>query len=112
MNERLTARCKHVQDGIYDRVTPGGLGDLVMLFMSIVEAAAHYWEQSDADDFCVQSFSGEAIVFGGTNRLIWTPAHGFRPDRSYCTPKFYEHALYLGPVPGPALAYEGIEKKT
>jgi hypothetical protein len=38
------------------------------------------------DDFCVQS----GIVFGGWNRIIWTPMNGFVLDEPYCTPHVIE----------------------
>lgn len=40
------------------------------------------------DDFCVQSVGMSDVVFGGTNRVIWSVRTGFRMDRSYCTSKF------------------------
>jgi hypothetical protein len=39
-----------------------------------------------ADDFCIQSTSN--LVFGGTNRIVWSARYGFLADRSYCTPRF------------------------
>ena len=39
-------------------------------------------------DFCVQHISGESVVFGGTNRVLYHPRHGFSLDESYCTPRF------------------------
>lgn len=38
-------------------------------------------------DFCVQSI-GFVAVFGGTNRVIWSPKHGWSLDQSYCTERF------------------------
>jgi hypothetical protein len=70
------------------------LGDFADL---VAEAAAVYFEVCP-EDFGVQ-YVGEAVVFGGTNRLIWTPAQGFRPDREYCSPAFLKHAGALGRVP-------------
>ena len=40
------------------------------------------------DDFCIQSTGGTNTVFGGTNRVLFNPSFGFRPDRSYCTERF------------------------
>lgn len=31
---------------------------------------------------------GQNAVFGGTNRLIWSAKHGWRPDRTSCTERF------------------------
>lgn len=41
-----------------------------------------------AEDFCVQHVGSEAVVFGGTNRIIWSPTGGFRLDSDYCTERF------------------------
>lgn len=70
------------------------------LLAEIVAQASNFWyaDGIDPGDFCLQSnptsFSG-AIVFGGTNRLIWSPRNGFHPDQSYCNPRFLEHAKHL-----------------
>ncbi len=40
------------------------------------------------EDFCVQDDLIGRIVFGGTNRVIWSAATGFRMDESYCTERF------------------------
>jgi hypothetical protein len=72
----------------------------LVLWFDIFEAASRYWEENP-DDFCVQSFEGgETIVFGGLNRLIWSPFTGFQADRSYCSKKFLERYDKLGPNPG------------
>lgn len=63
------------------------IGDIVL------EAAHDIFCTCQAEsDFCVQSTGGQTVVFGGTNRLIWTARGGFRPDRGYCTERFL--ALY------------------
>ena len=41
------------------------------------------------EDFCVQDV-GSVAVFGGTNRLIFSPRKGFYPDKSYCTDRFID----------------------
>lgn len=74
-----------------------GCSDIVV---AIVLAAAEYWDTINPQDFCVQSFNPDLIIFGITNRLIWTPAHGFRPDRSYCTKEFQAAYDQIGPLPG------------
>lgn len=40
------------------------------------------------EDFCIQHISGDTAIFGGFNRVIWTPMKGFRLDPSYCTVGF------------------------
>ncbi|RKZ94258.1 MAG: hypothetical protein DRQ46_10210 [Gammaproteobacteria bacterium] len=40
-------------------------------------------------DFCIQEV-GNVVVFGGVNRLIWHPKHGFYCDKKYCTQNFME----------------------
>lgn len=41
-------------------------------------------------DFCIQSVGFEAVVFGGSNRVIWTLTQGFRPDKRYCSQSFID----------------------
>ncbi len=54
----------------------------------VIEEALNRFEACGAaEDFCVQSV-GAAVVFGGTNRILWTASAGFRPDVTYCTPRF------------------------
>jgi hypothetical protein len=36
-------------------------------------------------DFCVQSIGYNCVVFGGTNRIIWSVRYGFRLDAPYCS---------------------------
>jgi len=39
-------------------------------------------------DFCVQHATEYGIVFGGSNRLVWTPFNSFSADPNYCTESF------------------------
>ena len=69
------------------------------LFMvEVVDAAAEYFKYT-VRDFCVQAVGG-AIVFGGVNRLVWSPRFGFRCERSHCSPAFIARYEQLGPNPG------------
>lgn len=55
----------------------------------VIDEAFDVFTQCGAeDDFCVQHIGFPGAVFGGTNRLLWTPSRGFRPDHTYCTPRF------------------------
>ncbi len=64
---------------------------LQKLGMLLVDAAFGVFERAGCpNDFCIQDI-GRCAVFGGTNRLIWSPGRSFYPDRSYCTPKFLEY---------------------
>ncbi len=74
-----------------------------ILAYTIAEAASCYWDEATADDFCLQSFDGQSAIFGSSNRLVWTPAAGFRPDCSYCTQRFLEQCDFLGRLPTAAL---------
>ena len=57
----------------------------------IVEEAYGFWDRANCQyDFCVQNVGLGHIVFGGTNRLIWSYQHGFKMDKSYCSPNFLE----------------------
>ena len=57
---------------------------------SVVIAASEYWERANClGDFCIQHVgAGESIVFGGSNRVVWTIRSGFIIDRSYCSSSF------------------------
>ncbi len=72
--------------------------DCIAIGFQVVEAAMEYFVECP-EDFCLQNMSGETIVFGGTNRLLWTARHGFRPDRSSCTEKFLRHYVSMGDLP-------------
>lgn len=78
-----------------------GCSDARTAFCQLVLAAAVYWEGISVDDFCVQHVGDGSVVFGGTNRLRWTAATGFRPEPGYCTERFLARARELGPLPGP-----------
>ena len=61
------------------------IGELV-----IEEAMDIFCECQAESDFCVQHV-GQCVVFGGSNRLIFSVKTGFRPDRSYCSARFLEN---------------------
>jgi hypothetical protein len=61
--------------------------DSFMIVATICQAAAKYFEHCPRD-FCLQHCDGERIIFGGTNRLIWTARSGFVPSDSHCTERF------------------------
>jgi hypothetical protein len=65
--------------------------DVANIVLNIVHAAAVYFEECP-DDFCLQHLRLDTIVFGSTNRLIWSPLRGFFPDPSCCTREFLVHA--------------------
>lgn len=52
------------------------------------EAYSIFCDCGAEEDFCVQATGSESVVFGGTNRLMWSVRRGFYPDRPYCTPTF------------------------
>ena len=55
----------------------------------VVDAAYGIFSIMDrADDFSIQYIGVLKCVFGSTNRIIWDPIRGFRPDKSYCTKEF------------------------
>jgi len=58
---------------------------------ALLEATAYeIFQRCDAlDDFCIQAV-GERAVFGGTNRLTFSPVNGWGVERSCCTPRFLE----------------------
>ncbi len=56
----------------------------------IAEAQARFEACGVKDDFCVRATQHEGIqIFGKTNRVIFNPASGWKPDRCfYCTERF------------------------
>ncbi len=69
----------------------------------VLRWAAFYWLGLNEDDFCLQSGGGEVMVFGGLNRLIWTPSRGYQVDTG--SPQFKARYEGIGPLPGlPGLA--------
>ena len=78
-----------ITERLTEEIQCGELADM------IVEAASEYFKECP-EDFCVQSVGFSYIIFGGTNRLIWSP-EGFSPDVSYCTQKFLQHYHKLSP---------------
>ena len=58
---------------------------------ALIERALWFFEECP-EDFCVQLQTGGGVVFGGTNRVTWTPTCGLWPEPSYCTSKFLKHA--------------------
>lgn len=66
-----------------------------MASLILEEAETRFSTCGAESDFCVQHV-GQNVVFGGTNRLIWSAKHGWRPDRTSCTERFLAeyHAHY------------------
>lgn len=61
-------------------------GELV--YSIIDEARSRFAACGAESDFCLQHHTGTSIVFGGTNRVIWTAVSGYRPDPDDCTKRF------------------------
>lgn len=64
-------------------------GDELMEMGEVLFNYAEYLFMSigAGEDFCLQCV-GSVVVFGGRNRLLWSPNHGFRCDSDYCTKNF------------------------
>lgn len=57
----------------------------------LAEIAKKFWAICPYD-FCVQYDNFPiSIVYGGTNRVVWSPKHGFWVDKPYCSDRFIEH---------------------
>jgi hypothetical protein len=56
----------------------------------VIVDASKFWEE-EPEDFCVQHVAATSIIFGGRNRIVWTPSRGFVIDLPYCGPAFIEH---------------------
>jgi hypothetical protein len=83
---------------VMDGVSSDDLGKLGAIFSNLINSASRYFIECP-DDFCVQTIGYQSIVFGGTNRLIWIPEFGFRPDPQYCTESFLRRCASLGDLP-------------
>lgn len=79
-------------DRVARYIWKGGAG--LEFFFDLVLEAAKFFEDCP-EDFCLQNAQGGDLVFGGTNRLLWSINRGFRPDRSYCTERFLKRADVL-----------------
>ena len=56
---------------------------------AVLEGAYSVFAEAGVEnDFGIQDTSGGVAVFGSTNRLVWSPTQGYRPDRSLCTKRF------------------------
>jgi len=62
------------------------------ILFSVLSIAEDIFSQCTKDpiDFCVQHIDDAAIIFGGTNRLIFN-RHGWYISESHCTDKFIEN---------------------
>lgn len=57
----------------------------------VQETAREIFSQCGCEeDYCVQNVCSETLVFGGTNRVIWSPKGGYWCDENYCTDRFKE----------------------
>lgn len=89
MDEFAKKRLQQQIDAAGDKLAEGDKMHLLMY--SLCEAAADIFVKAGCpDDFCLQLANWDVLVFGGTNRLKWTPKHGFYPDRGYCSQKFLD----------------------
>lgn len=58
---------------------------------SVVWQAARFFEECPEDFGIQHAFLPEGVVFGGTNRIVWTVRHGFRCEERYCSERFVQH---------------------
>lgn len=65
---------------------------LVQDFGKTIFEIAKMCFESCPEDYCIQHSTDEVIIFGGTNRLIWSVFTGWRIDEPYCTKKFIKAA--------------------
>ena len=57
----------------------------------VCEMAASIFEEIGCpDDYCIQDISGYRVIFGGLNRVVFTPFDGFWADQIYCTANFLD----------------------
>jgi hypothetical protein len=56
--------------------------------IEVAESAMRIFSDCEASsDFCIQTV-GSVVVFGGTNRLCFSPFKGFYLDEKFCTENF------------------------
>ena len=61
------------------------------LLYDVIDTAQYLYEKAGfKDDFCVQHITNSVIIFGGWNRVIWSPLNGYRVDSSSCREEFIE----------------------
>jgi hypothetical protein len=98
MKPELEQRCQEICDKFIDSFKSDDEVEVqcAYIFLSIIRAAAEFWENSDPLDFCIQHNSGEVIVFGGWNRLCWTAQRGFYPSVSHCNSTFLKTCIQKG----------------
>jgi hypothetical protein len=72
--------------GVLERL----LEDSETVISCLVKQAMGFWEECPGD-FCVQHVDPNGIIFGGSNRVLWTPCSGFMADESRCTDQFLDH---------------------
>ena len=99
MRPPLSKKLEDKVDAELERVVGTLSVPMAMVMFEVVRWAACYWHGVSDDDFCIQSVGETTIVFGGTNRLVWSPSAGYRPDRSYCTQSFLHRWEQLGRLP-------------
>jgi hypothetical protein len=78
------------------RISEGAAKDVIT---EILFAASRYWEGFEPEDFCLQGIFPDRVIFGSTNRLVWTPGRGFQALASHCNTPFLENARKMGPLP-------------
>jgi hypothetical protein len=74
--------------------------ELIDLGIALFGAAETIFHECQAkEDFCVQCISGDTVVFGGTNRLIFS-YNGWYISESHCTPQFARLFKTYHPIMG------------
>jgi ribosomal protein S21 len=77
----------------------GDNDNLAVFLWYVVEGASAYWADNPSD-FGLQSAQPEKeIVFGGWNRVTFTPGGGYQIQRYACTDEFIARYLMIGPNP-------------
>lgn len=84
------------QDDMVQRVLDSLIEDKTLILQNIIYNAADFWVNAGfEDDFCIQLYSDDRIIFGSWNRVSWTIKNGFRAIKSHCTEKFLANNLEL-----------------
>ena len=81
------ARSKALNEVVAEELERIDPADQEQLVFSVIDTAATFFEGFDTD-FGIQYRDSDNIIFGGLNRIVWSPLKGFRIDRDYCTPDF------------------------
>lgn len=97
--EELDAAKKRVYESLCEIRETVVDSEAAVLLWHVVEGASVYWAENPMDFILQSGDGGNTVVFGGYNRITWSPAGGYQMHRYSCTEAFIERYLSIGPNP-------------